>query len=230
MKVLFFVLIVFIAVIIAVVIRIKIIDAKVKHYPHWIDKSLMPILEKKANVPLIYKMCEVLYFQGNYLEWSNLEKELNRLIEKVKDTTTINFDAIVGIKSGGALLTKYIATQLNIPYYYIKLSDKDYNCKKKPSDVFNDIYKNVIHPQKKIYTICEPIKAELMHKNVLVFDESIHTGNTMVHTLNYLRNEKRVNTVLPITLFSANVTYAGYRPVYLHHMTRNIIWPWGYDN
>jgi hypoxanthine phosphoribosyltransferase len=223
-----FILIIIILFII-VFIRVKIIDEKIKRYPVWIDKTLTPILEKKANVPIIYKMCEVLYFKGRYLDWSNVESYLDTLIGKIKDTN-IKYDTIIGIKSGGAILTPYIANKMNIPYYYVKLSDKEYNCKKKTSDVFKDIYKNEIKKSKKEYTLCEPIKSDLTYKNVLVFDETISTGNTMIHTLNYLLYEKKVNKVLPITIFSKNVTYDGYTPLYIKNERCNVIWPWGYDN
>jgi hypoxanthine phosphoribosyltransferase len=227
----YIVLIILIILIVYLIQRVKTIDAKIKQYPAWIDKSLYPILKKKVDdIPFIYKMCEVLYTRGNYYEWSTVEKMLDSLIDKIKNEN-IKFDAIVGIKSGGAILTKYIAEKLNIKYYYIKVSDRDYKCKKKPTDIFDFRYK-VLMNIKKQFIICEPIEENLQHQNILLFDEIISNGDTMLCAMNYLLNDKKANMVIPATLFSRNNRYDEYKPIYLKKRGYNFnaIWPWGYDN
>ena len=208
--------------------RVKIIDAKIKQYPAWIDKSLAPILEKKANIPFWYKMSELVFVRGKYMDWPTVEKYLDILIEKIK-ATNVQFDAIVGIKSGGAILTKYIAEKLDLPYYYVKLSDKDYNCNKKPIDILNYLYKYIIG-RKKIYNVCEPIEFDLSNKTILLFDESINTGDTLLGTINYLLKDKGASKVVPATVISRDDIYGDYKPLYVIKGIFDHIWPWGYDN
>jgi hypoxanthine phosphoribosyltransferase len=209
--------------------RVKHIDSQIKQYPSWIDPTLASVLHKKANIPLWYKMWEVLYQRGNYITWSMVEKDLDILIDKIK-AQPVQFDAIVGIKSGGAILTKYIATKLNLPYYYVKLSDADYKCKKNPSDTFKYVFNYYLFKKEKKYMVCEPIKTDISHQNILLFDELILTGGTLVSTINYLLKEKKVNQVVPATIFSKKDSYSGYKPLYIKKCLYDGIWPWGYDN
>jgi hypoxanthine phosphoribosyltransferase len=219
----------FVLVALCLIVRIRIIDAQIKNYPEWIDPTLMPILHKKRNdVPLWYKMVEVFYTRGRYMDWHTLEQQLDILVEKIK-ATSIPFDAMVGIKSGGAIVTKYIATKLGLPYYYVKLSDKDYNCNKKPLDTGNYFYKKLTNTKKQ-YIVCEAIQSDLKNKTILLFDELILSGNTLLHTINYLLEEKKVKKVVPATIFKNKETYADYNPLYLKKGLYDSIWSWGYDN
>ena len=86
------------------------IDKQMTKYPAWIDVTLYPILQSKVNKPLLYKMGEIVFCKNKYMSWPAVEIILDELIDKIKQTN-IKFDAVVGIKSGGAILTKYIANK-----------------------------------------------------------------------------------------------------------------------
>ena len=223
-----YLIVLFVIILLYLIVRVRAIDAQIKHYPDWLDKSLTPVLEKKANVAFIYKMGEVLYVRGKYNDWSTIENYLDSLIIKIK-ATNVQFDAIVGIKSGGAILTKYIADRLDLPYYYVKLSDKDYHCKKKTIHIFDYLYKLVIG-KKKEYIICEPIEADLTNQTILLFDEIITSGNTLLNTIKYLLENKGVNKVVPAALVALKETYEDYKPLHIQSGYPTAIWPWGYDN
>ena len=224
-NILYFTLFIFAISIIYVLYIIYKIDNEIKNHPTWIDKSLKPLLDKKASNPLFNKVIELFIFPTFYT-WNMIEKDMDILIEKIKNTN-IKFDAIVGMKSGGAILTKYIADKLNIKYYYIKASDKDYNCNKKVHNAVNDFIKNKMK-YKKTYMICENIENNIENQNILLFDEFINTGSTMKAGIDYLINEKKVSYVLPITIQIKE--FEKYDFEFLHVNTNFRIWPWGYNN
>lgn len=230
-----FILIILIIVILIIVIlfmslyyRVIQIDKQMTTYPTWIDKSLYPILQSKVNKPLLFKMGEIIFCKNNYMSWSSIEIILDELIDKIKQTN-INFDAIVGIKSGGAILTKYISDKLNIDYYYLKISDKDYKCDKKTYHIVDYMYKVATH-NKYEYMVCEPIHENIANKNILLFDELIYGGSTITNCINYLVNEKGVNMVLPVTVVSNKEKYDTFTPLYYRIGIQQQLWPWGYDN
>jgi hypoxanthine phosphoribosyltransferase len=208
--------------------RVIQIDKQITTYPAWIDMSLYPILQSKVNKPLLYKMGEIIFCRNNYMSWSSIEIILDELIDKIKQTN-INFDAIVGIKSGGAILTKYISNKLNIDYYYVKVSDKDYKCDKKTYHIADFAYKAITN-NKSEYMLCEPIDENIENKNILLFDELIFRGSTITNCINYLVNEKGVNMVFPVTVVSNKEKYDTFTPLYYRIGIQQQLWPWGYDN
>jgi hypoxanthine phosphoribosyltransferase len=202
---------------------IYIIDKKMNQYPEWIDKSLIPIMEKKQNVPTYLKMYDCICFY--YLEWKELETYMDILVDKIKKTN-IKFDCIVGIKSGGAILTKYIADKLKLKYYYIKISDKKHNCNSKTVLTnINYSLTNIVLKPKNEFVICEEIKDNIENQKVLLFDECVLTGNTMNLSMDYLYNNKKASYVLPCTI---STTKENIFSVYNKEL--KVLFPWGYDN
>ena len=203
--------------------------------PNWVDPSLKNLIIKKINVSLLSKFLHVshglLRINKNYLlycNWQELENNLDQLIIKIKKTN-INFDAIVGIKSGGAIIANYISKKMNIKKYYIKLSKKQYNCNKSSYNMINDVYDRKMDLDNE-YIICEDIKDNIENKKIILIDELISTGETMYNTINYLKNIKRVSYVLPTTLYVFEDRFK-----YNFHninVSKNkfIIWPWGFEN
>jgi hypoxanthine phosphoribosyltransferase len=230
---LYILLFIFLLTLFYIIALIKIIDNKIIEYPEWINKDLSSVLYKKRNVYYSVKILTIisyLYYKELYLfyDWKMLENDLDILIRKIKETN-IKFDGVVGIKSGGAILSNYIAKKLNIQYYYIKVSDKEYNCKKNNFSFINDYKKNIFN-EKKEYELCEEISEDLSNKNIILIDELIKTGNTINKSINYLLNEKNVNFVLPVTLILDNNNLNINNLLYLNHKNKYIIFPWGYDN
>lgn len=217
---------------------INIIDFNLnKKLPSWIDKSLISLIEKKKNVPYYRKFSEI-FFCTNlglynntklFCTWELLEKYMDKLINKIKKTN-INFDCIIGIKTGGAILCKYIAIKLNIKYYFIKVSKTKFNCNKKQLNTLTDIFDNHIIKKKSKYMICEPIIDNLKNQNVLVIDELISSGNTLNSVINYLYIEKKVNSIYPLIISTATIGKKYTCPINLATKINYIIWPWGYDN
>jgi len=228
-------LIVVVIITVLLILRVRDIDKQIKQYPVWIDATLAPILEKKVdNVPFFFKMGETAFYKGNYMSWLSVQEKMDQLVLKIKEYSFQHhhkFDAIVGIVSGGAILTKYLSEKLDIKhYYYVKLSDKDYHCKKKPANFGNVLYKNFISKDKKEYEMCSPILADLQSKNILLFDEMIYTGDTVEHTINYLLNNKGAQHVLPAAIYVNKLHYNGFDPLYVKQGFNEGVWSWGYDN
>jgi len=223
-------IITFILVVAYLAYRIKVIDSKIKQYPVWIDKSLSPILEKKANIPFVYKITELVFVRGKYMEWQTMEKYLDILIEKTK-ATNIQFDAIVGIKSGGAILSNYIAKKMNIMNYYVR-STRDINtCNSTDPKSINENIDRFIGTDIK-YKICEGIDDNLENKNIILIDENVGSGKTMEFICNYLLTEKKINKIFLLTIVSecCSIVINNNKLNCITDYDFTFIFPWGYDN
>ena len=201
--------------------------------PKWIDPNMISSIEKKRSSPFYLKFLSILAnsrLNGRtFITWVELEEYLDILIEKIKKTN-IQFDGVVGIKTGGAIISDYISKKLNVANYKIKLSRKEYNCDKKPMDTFNDIYERLFIGNLGDYTVCEGIHADLQGKNIILIDEMVTTGKTMNEAISYLKNDKNVNIVCPTC-----ISFSKHRLLFdfdLIHVLNGgtCVWPWGYDN
>jgi hypoxanthine phosphoribosyltransferase len=201
--------------------------------PEWVDPNMISNIQKKRNSPMYLKFASILantVLHGRtFMTWSELEEYLGMIIEKIKKTN-VKFDGVVGIKTGGAIISDYISKKLNIPNYKIKLSKKEYNCDKKPVDTFNDIYQRNLIGNLGVYTVCEGIHTDLQGKNVILIDEMVTTGKTMYEAIMYLKNDKKVNIICPTC-----ISFSKHRFVFdfdLIHVLNGLtcVWPWGYDN
>ena len=156
---------------------------------------------------------------------------MDKIIYNIKKTN-IEFDAVVGIKTGGAIISDYISNKLNIDNYKIKLVDKKYNCDKTPNDSLVDMYQLQYRITGKFdeHEVCEGIEDELNNKNIILIDEQIATGRTMNEAIKYLKHTKKANIIYPTCIsfskehfkFSYKISYTLPGLVY--------VWPWGYDN
>jgi hypoxanthine phosphoribosyltransferase len=212
-------------------IYITIINKKIKEYPDWVlnDSSLEPILKKKYNIPFYAKFFETMS-PCRYIGWKELENNMDTLINKIKESG-ITFDAVVGIKSGGAILSKYISNKLDLDCYYIKISDKDDGCNKKIISATINYSIKKIKNQEKEYIICEGISENLIGKKILLIDEVMGTGNTMKNAIKYLYN-KNASFVLPCAIYidtTQNLINLS-EIIYLNKNNNPLIWSWGYDN
>jgi hypoxanthine phosphoribosyltransferase len=133
----------------------------------------------------------------------------------------------VGIKTGGAIVSDYISKKLNVPNYKIKLSRKEYNCDKKPIDIFNDIYERLFIGNLGDYTMCEGIHTDLQGKNIILIDEMVTTGKTMNEAILYLKNDKNANIVCP-TCISFSKRRFLFDFDLIHALNGGTcVWPWG---
>ena len=203
------------------------------HIPEWVDPNMISSIQKKRSSPMYLKFASIfantVLHGRTFMTWSDLEEYLDMIIEKIKKTN-VKFDGVVGIKTGGAIISDYISKKLNIPNYKIKLSKKEYNCDKKPVDTFNDIYQRNLVGNLGVYTVCEGIHIDLQGKNVILIDEMVTTGKTMHEAIMYLKNDKKVNIICPTC-----ISFSKHRFVFdfdLIHVLNGLtcVWPWGYDN
>lgn len=200
--------------------------------PSWVDPSMLSSILEKKNSPYYLKIFSIyicaIKRDKLFVSWYSLEKMLDILIEKIKKSK-IRYDAIIGIKTGGAIISNYVAKKLSIKNYKLKLTRSEYNCNKKSFDAINDFKYRSLLKNYGDYIICEKIENNLQGKNVILIDEMVYSGKTMKESIKYLKDEKKVNLITPMCISrgekykkNLNVTYVLPKVVF--------IWPWGYDN
>ena len=120
--------------------------------------------------------------------------------------------------------------KLNIKNYKVKLTRSDYNCDKKPINTINDLVLKHILQNYGEYNVCEGIDDNLSGKNVILIDELVSSGTTMLSTIKYLRDEKHVDVIFPTAISLTRKLYKG--DIYINYIIPKLvsIWPWGYDN
>ena len=203
--------------------------------PDWVDKSMYQNIKKKQDTPLYIKIGSLYantFIQSvTFLNWRNLEECLDEIVERIRESG-INYHVVVGIKTGGAIISDYVSLKLGLPNYKIKLTRKEYNCKKESSDTIDDIIKkNIINEYKdNEFTICEEIEDNLEGKNIILIDELVSSGKTMEESYNYLKQNKYVNIVYPTCVGFYKSKYKG--SLFINNILNDtvLIWPWGYDN
>lgn len=207
------------------------IDTKVQRsVPRWLDKDLYSIVEKKRNHNIFVKMVHIAFpavymhlDQEVLMSWEALEKKLDKIIEILKKD---KIDAIVGMKSGGAILGNYLGKKMGVPYYYTKVSTK---CKGYTVvNSFNDVLYRFNKGDPGKLKMCEPIDVDLSGKRVLLVDEQICTGSTIVFAREYLLKEKKVGSLHIATLINwrEDLPFKVVAP----ETKKYAVFPWGYDN
>jgi hypoxanthine phosphoribosyltransferase len=213
------------------------VDNKIQNdkIPEWVDKKMYSIIEKKKNVPFYLKYGTILtglYYEDLplYIDYKTLEIYLDKCINKIEDSK-IKFDAIVGIKSGGAIISNYIAKKLKINNYSIKFTKKINECNEEKLKYSDSIIDNLLSKRKE-NKLCEGIDDILENKNIILIDEQVETGSTMESAINYLINEKKVTKLFLITITSTHgsVLLNNIQLNYIKNYKYSMIYPWGYDN
>jgi len=201
--------------------------------PAWVDKKMLPDIKAKMATPYYLKILSMYAAAKEkgitYVSWYNLEDYLDKIIEKIQQSG-VQFDAVIGIKTGGAIISDYVSQKLGLPNYKVKISRSEYNCNKKSSDTVNDIIQRQVLNNYGNYTICEGIQDDLTGKHVILIDEMVSSGKTMLETIQYLRREKHVNTIYPTCISLSKKKYK--KDVHINHVLQDLVfvWPWGYDN
>jgi len=201
--------------------------------PDWVDPLMLPSIKKKMETPYYMKMLTIF---GNaitkgvtFLSWKDVELCLDDIIERIQNSN-IKYDAIIGIKTGGAIISDYVSKKLNIKNYKVKLTRSEYNCDKKPINTFSDLLQKQIFKNYGVYDVCEGINDNLSGKNVILIDETVSSGTTILSTIKYLRDEKQVDVIFPTTISLARQFYKG--DIFINYIIPKLVyvWPWGYDN
>lgn len=228
-----FLLVLTIGFIIAILSVYKIDENLRQPPPKWIDSEMISSMHKKLNSPYYLKIASIYadaLEQGRtFISWNELETFLDIIINKIK-TTGIQFDAIVGIKTGGAIISDYVSKRLGITNYKIKLSREEYNCDKKPLHTLDDIFQKEVLNKYGKYSICEGIEENLTGKNIILIDEMVSSGTTMLESINYLKNKKYVNIIYSTCISFSKKRYK--KDIYINSVIPYFVfvWPWGYDN
>ena len=169
--------------------------------PSWVDPKLYPIIIKKQNVSYLNKVYNLTYTLGidattsdkvaYFCSWNKLENILDNLIVKLNGMNK-SFDIIIGIKSGGAIVSNYLANKMNLPNYYIKVQQSKYNCNKGEVNEISSIIDKHIKGNKQDYMVCEGINEDITGKKILLVDELIASGTTIFETEKYLISNKNI--------------------------------------
>lgn len=190
-------------------------------------------INKKRNSPLYSKIQEIYtnaIVQGKtFMTWQELEQHLDIIVNTIRNSGK-KYDVVVGIKTGGVVISDYISKKLNLPNHKIKLTNSKYKCNKKPFNAIDSIISKHLEFDSLKYDICEGISDDLENKNIILIDENITTGKTMEESHNYLLNYKKVNNIYPVCISFLKNFYKGKLPINYVTNIHSVIWPWGYDN
>jgi len=196
--------------------------------PDWVDPIMYPKMKEKKNVNLFLKLstikvCVTHHDWATFKHWYDIEKMLDKAIDKIKETN-VEYDAIIGIKTGGAIVSDYISKKLNIKNYKIKVSNK----KMKVNNVVVALQRKMFNKNEYSVDDDDAVLEKVRNKNVIIIDESTYTGVTMDVAIKYF--EPHVNTIYPIVLNGTGYTLSDVKKVDMVDKNYLSIWPWGYDN
>lgn len=192
-----------------------------KPRPSWLSKISNDITDKKlseditTNHVFVMTACNWVLpnCKSKELTWKQFEIKCQNALEKIKD---IDFNIIIGIKSGGAVAADYIGYYLHLPVDYLKIHK--YGSKPLHQRMYE-------FGQKYNYNTSVSGDVNVTNKKVLLVDDSCFTGSTMKIAKEYLMKQKpKKLTAICIfgPAYSGNDAivgnYEAYRPL-----------PWSYD-
>jgi len=201
--------------------------------PNWVDKDMLSSIKKKQGTSLFIKLgslyANAVIQNRTFITWTQLEDYLDNIVERIRNSGK-HYDAVVGIKTGGAIISDYISLKLGIPNYKIKLSREEYNCNKQSKNTVDDMIKKYFYYKQGEFTICEGINDNLENKNIILIDEIVATGKTIEESYNYLKEQKHVNEIYISSVAFYKWKYNGSLKINNVLDGTVLIWPWGYDN
>ena len=203
----------------------KYIDSRhMNKIPKWFgnDPILMEVLKdkitKNKNSEKIYNyltkpMIHHLKFQ--IVTWAELEKTADSIIKKINPD---DVDVVVGIKTGGFFVAKYISFKLNKPFLYINSKLwSGISIKKNLSHVYS------FYLGKKFEPVINEIP-EVKGKNVLLCDDTSYTGTTMRNVLHTIKEVGQPNDVKTLCLW----INGSFVPDFYERIMRvPLLWEWG---
>ena len=203
--------------------------------PDWVDKKMYDMIERKKNVPFYIKFISIIvpFIYDDiplYIDYKTLELFLDKCLTKINESK-IKYDAIIGVKTGGAIISNYIAKKLNITNHTIKVTKKINECNSTKIKFLDTIVDSITN-KKKYNKLCEGIEDDLENKNIILMDEQVETGSTLEFTIDYLLKEKKVAKIFLISISSSkgSITINNIPLNYIKKYKYSVIYPWGYDN
>lgn len=214
--------------ILMLLIIIIIINSKLQEsIPLWVDQKLYPIIYKKRNVSFFGKifltsLLIITPYHSLFCSWKQLENNMDVLLLQLNKN---DYDIVIGIKSGGAIVSNYISQKLDLPCYYIKIGT---NCNKTVSQSISEFSSKYIFKKKNTYVICETLDIDIKGLRVLLIDESVGTGMTLKLSKQYLIEQKKAKYV-SIACIEDN-GFSNLPELKIAVPDKYIVWPWGFDN
>lgn len=213
-----------------VMVLVSIIERKLHRdpIPQWLSRDLYSIIwRKRDNISFLAKMIflsvvSIHQTYTPYIGWSALEGFLDHIVEKFKNE---KIDVVIGIKSGGAIISDYISYKLGIPNDYIKLASR---CDKWSGYSIKEFLIKTVGKQRLKYGVCEDLTIDITGKRVLLVDEVIGSGQTMQASQAHLLEKGASQVFLATVECCLNQSeFPGFIAAPNQHFT---VWPWGYDN
>ena len=200
-----------------------------KDTPGWFDPALTSLLEKNKKASTLGLSVRNFTVRAGWpfrqiiskgraepirASWKSIEDHLRSHLPK-----QLTPDVVVGIKSGGAFLTKFIAEWYGIPFAYMKVS--------RYSGRSLLIQAKNFHGKDDGVSIPEPVSGKMVRgKNVLLVDDTLATGMSLKIAKNHLLDSgARSVTTLVYSVDPQNVHLCDYFIVDASY----VAWPWGFD-
>ena len=200
--------------------------------PAWVDPTLLSIIDKKKNASYFNKYMQTIAPVGEsrlalYYSWKQVEEKGDMLISKLKNRS---FDIIVGIKTGGAILASYMHSKMTDKKLYFVKSKSD----KSENPLVIAYERGIINKRYKT-DLVEGIDDDISNKTVLLVDETISSGQTILFIKKYLEELKNVKHIIIATIDVRSTVFKhieidDYDSVYCSKTEYVAVWPWGYDN
>ncbi|MDP2907186.1 MAG: phosphoribosyltransferase family protein [Nanoarchaeota archaeon] len=196
--------------------------------PEWFDSELVSLLEAKIDRSKIkieerrldWVMRQIMKALPSSITGVVTKKftwgDIEHMIEKNCATIDYEPDLVIGIKSGGAFISNYVAKCLEV-------SEVDYMHVAHYSDNSRSIVKSTLTSALKKAVIKEEPKARIIGKKVLLVDDQTGTGSTLETGKDYLiqKNAMEVKTFCLYTK-GPKVDYCKRKGLMLYT-------PWGKD-
>jgi len=215
-----------------VIVVVSLLESKIRttKIPSWVSPDLYYIITNKINnITLIDKirLVSLIALQRSFilfLPWNKLETYLDNIVHEYKD---YKIDYVVGIKSGGAIISNYIAAKLELPVTYMKISRK---CNKNVSDSMQEYIKKYVLKRKDTFVVCEDLMVNVQGKNILLIDENVGTGGTLRASRDYIMQKGASNVYLACVEDWGRSKFTNKELFVAAKNDSFVVWPWGYDN
>jgi len=204
-------------------------------FPPYLHDALAKKLNQLWTFPILsnvlfHAVCATLGLNYKHIiSWDSLLEIINTSVPFLR---THSFDAVIGIKTGGAFLAEFMARKLNIPSYFVKCHHYG------SSGTIGDVIKEAISARttkvyKELEVTDELMMISLCQKNILLVDDNVCSGSTLFSVQKYLKDTKMCKKIFTGVLAAPpnheliDMNFSTY-----HFQSRNIILyplPWGYD-
>ena len=201
--------------------------AEEKELPEWFDPTLTTLLDKKNRDSKLGLSLRNFIVRTRWpfrllvpkaesirASWKSIEDNLHTHLPR-----RLSPDVVVGIKSGGAFIAKFIADWYGVPFAYMRVS--------RYSGQPLLVQAKNLHDQETGGSISEPVKDKMVRgKAVLLVDDTLASGTTLrIAKRHILKSGARSVTTLVYSVESKNTHLCDHFIVDMAY----VAWPWGFD-